>query len=306
MLGLVTSTALRTTENVRLPLIASGIAAVTNAILNYILIFGKLGLPAMGVAGAGLATTISSLIGPVIMLAVSLIKRNILYAPVGEYLHMRGFFSVYFKKVFPVLCNELFWSLSIVGLNMVFGRMGEDNYAALTVYRTVENIVFVFFVGVCHSCNILVGMRIGAKRIEEAKRLSRQFMLFIPLLGAVLGLIAVLLRNQILDLFDISASARATAIMLIIIFAFDVGPRNIPYLAVVGIFRAGGDTKVGLIGDIGVNYLLVLPTAIVAGLVFQLPFITTYLITIIVDDVSKCLIYLPYFISMKWVKPIEQ
>ena len=150
-------TTLRSTERVRLPMISSGICAVANAVLNYLFIFGCPGLEPMGVAGAGLATAITSLMNPLIIYVVSLIQRNILIAPARQLFALRGFLGTYWKRVLPVLCNEMFWSLSIVALNMVFGRMGSDNYAALTVVRTIENVVFVFFVGICSACNILVG-----------------------------------------------------------------------------------------------------------------------------------------------------
>lgn len=305
ILGLVTAATLRSTENVRLPVISSCISAVLNAILNYGLIFGQFGFPELGVSGAGLATSISSLANPIIMLSVSYFQRNILRAPIREFIQIRDFIAPYLRRVFPVLCNEIFWSLSVVGMNMVFGRMGGDNYAALTVYRTIENVVFVFFVGICNACNILVGMHIGAQKIEEAKSLAKQFLLFVPILGAILGIITFALRVPILSLFDMTESARSTAMLLILIFAFDVGPRNIPYLTVVGIFRAGGDTKIGLMGDLLVNYGLVLPCAIVAGLVLELPFVLTYLLTLIADDLVKCIIYLPYFFKMKWISPID-
>lgn len=166
-------TTLRSTERVRLPMISSGICAVANAVLNYLFIFGCPGLEPMGVAGAGLATAITSLMNPLIIYVVSLVQRNILIAPARQLFALRGFLGTYWKRVLPVLCNEMFWSLSIVALNMVFGRMGSDNYAALTVVRTIENIVFVFFVGICSACNILVGKAIGEGDLLAAKRNAR-------------------------------------------------------------------------------------------------------------------------------------
>ncbi len=238
------------------------------------------------------------------MIVVSIIQKNVLYAPIKEYLKLDGFFKVYTKRAFPVLLNEIIWSISIIGLNMVYGRMGEDNYAALTVYRTIENLVFVVFVGICHSCNIMVGMRLGAKRVEEAKTLAKQYILFVPVIGTIMGVLVMLFRTPILGLFDISPAALDTAKILLFIFAFDVTIRNIPYISVVGIFRAGGDTKMGLVGDILINYCMVLPCAYFAGLVFELPFVVTYLIAIAVDDISKCLLFLPHFFSMKWIKSV--
>ena len=93
---------------------------------------------------------------------------------------------------------------------------------------------------------------------------------------------------------------------MLLFYAVDVTIRNIPYLCVVGIFRAGGDTRIGLIGDVAVNYGLVLPAVAVCGLVLDVPFLWTYVIMLAVDDCGKLVLYLPRFASMKWIQPVAR
>ena len=298
------STLLRCTEQVRIPMISSGVSAALNAVMNYIFIFGSFGLPAMGVAGAGLATAISSLVNPLLMLAISIAKKNIVVAPIQKIFAIRGFFKTFWSRALPVLLNEFFWSLSVVGINMVFGRMGTDNYAALTVERTLEGLAFVFFVGICNACNILVGKAVGAGKIEEAKMTAKRFLFLTPVLGAVLGLLIAALRIPLVGMFDLSEAAASTARTMLLIFSVDATVRYISYVEVVGIFRAGGETRYGLITDVFSQYLFILPVVILCGLVWKLPFITTYLLMLIADDVSKLAITIPYFKSMRWIKPI--
>lgn len=298
------STLLRCTEQVRIPMISSGVSAALNAVMNYIFIFGSFGLPAMGVAGAGLATAISSLVNPLLMLAISIAKKNIVVAPIQKIFAIRGFFKTFWSRALPVLLNEFFWSLSVVGINMVFGRMGTDNYAALTVERTLEGLAFVFFVGICNACNILVGKAVGAGKIEEAKMTAKRFLFLTPVLGAVLGLLTAALRIPLVGMFDLSEAAASTARTMLLIFSVDATVRYISYVEVVGIFRAGGETRYGLITDVFSQYLFILPVVILCGLVWKLPFITTYLLMLIADDVSKLAITIPYFKSMRWIKPI--
>ena len=305
-LNLAISTMLRCTEQVKIPMVTSGIAAGLNAILNYIFIFGVFGLPAMGVAGAGLATAISSLINPILMMILSYRKKNIVIAPLKQVFAIKGFFKPFWNRALPVLLNEFFWSISILVVNMVFGRMGTDNYAALTVERTIEGLVFVFFVGLCNACNILVGKSIGGGNIEQGKLYSRRFMVLTPIIGILAGLVIIALRYPLINLFDLSETAKHTARVLLVIFAIDAAVRYIPYVEVVGIFRAGGDTKMGLIIDVVCHYVFITPAVILAGLVWKLPFITTYIIMLVVDDVSKLLISIPYYRTMRWIKPITQ
>ena len=122
--NLAFSTLLRCTEQVKIPMWTSGFSAALNAVLNYAFIFGVFGLPAMGVAGAGLATAISSLANPVLMFVISAVKRNILIAPLKKIFAIRGFFKEFWGRALSVLLNEFFWSLSVVAINMVLGRMG--------------------------------------------------------------------------------------------------------------------------------------------------------------------------------------
>ena len=305
-LNLAFSTMLRCTEQVKIPMVTSGIAAALNAVLNYIFIFGAFGLPAMGVAGAGLATAISSLLNPILMLVISFMKKTIIIAPLREVFAIKGFFKSFWGRALPVLLNEFFWSISILVVNMVFGRMGTDNYAALTVERTIEGLVFVFFVGICNACNILVGKSIGAGDNARSILYSRRFMAITPIIGILAGLVIVLLRYPLVGLFDLSEAAKHTARVLLVIFAIDAVVRYIPYVEVIGIFRAGGDTRMGLIVDVVCHYLFITPAVILAGLVWKLPFITTYIIMLVVDDVSKLIITIPYYRTMRWIKPIVQ
>ena len=305
-INLAISTMLRCTEQVKIPMITSGIAAGLNAVLNYIFIFGIFGLPAMGVAGAGLATAISSLINPILMLIISYTKKTVVIAPFKQVFAVKGFFKPFWSRALPVLLNEFFWSISILIVNMVFGRMGTDNYAALTVERTIEGLVFVFFVGLCNACNILVGKAIGAGNHEQGILYSRRFMVLTPIIGILAGLLIVALRYPLIGLFDLSEAAKHTARTLLVIFAIDAAVRYIPYVEVVGIFRAGGDTRMGLIVDFVCHYAFISPAVILAGLVWKLPFITTYIIMLAVDDISKLIITIPYYRTMRWIKPIEQ
>ncbi len=304
VLNSVLSTVLRSTENVRLPLIASGTAAGLNALLNYTLIFGHFGFPALGARGAGIATAISASFGPLIVLTVSLIRRNILIAPLRSVFRLKGFFLPFWKRSLPVFLNETLWSASIVVVNSIFGHMGAENYAGLSAVRTIENLVFVFFVGVCHSCNILVGKHIGAGDESGAKRIANAFLLLTPLMGLVLGGFVLLFRAPVVDLFELSETSKSVARALLLMFAFEIGLRNIPYIAVVGIFRAGGDTRIGFFADLGVQYIVVIPIAALLGLGLKLPFVTTFVVMQLSDDLVKNIIYLTHYKKGTWIKPV--
>ena len=164
----------------------------------------------------------------------------------------------------------------------------------------------MFFIGVCHSCNILVGKHIGAEDEPGARRIARSFLILTPLLGLGLGAIVLVLRGPVVDLFQIEESSKAVARALLFLYAFEIGFRNIPYIEVVGIFRAGGDTRIGFFGDLAVQYLVVIPIAAILGLVVKLPFVTTFVIMQICDDIAKNLIYFIHYRKGNWIKPVSR
>ena len=301
------SVVLRSTEKVRLPMFASMASSLLNVVVNYILIFGKLGFPAMGIRGAATATVISSFVNAGVLLAVSLIRKNILIAPLREIFSIsRGFFLQFVRRAAPVLVNEGLWSLGMLGYNMVYGRMGQENYAALTICRTVEDLAFIFFVGICNACNIMIGKRIGAGDIEESKDYARRFMLLMPLVSVTVGLGIIAARPAILSLFSVTEGVRSTAMLIMMVYGLEIGLRNIPYIAVVGVFRAGGDTRAGVRYDGFCLYCIGLPVVIVTGLFLKLPFIVVYMLMLLCEDIPKCILCLRRFHSMKWIQPVTE
>lgn len=300
------SIVLRSTEEVKLPVVSGAVAVVINVILNYVLIFGKFGFPAMGVEGAALATTISGLFSPILMLVISIFKKNVLVPPIRKMFSIsKEFVAEFFQRASPVLINETLWALGVMGYNAVFGRMGTGNYSALTIFRTVENISFVFFIGICNACNVMIAKRVGAGDIEEAKQYSKRFLLLVPALAVVVGAMVILLREPILGIFNIASEVHSTASILLLIYGLEMGLRNIPYVSVVGIFRAGGDTKTGMKYDLLSLWLLALPITAVCGLVLDMPFIWVYVIMLLCEDLLKNVLCIRRYLSMKWIQPVK-
>ncbi len=296
---------LRSTEEVRLPMLTSATGVLLNAAANYALIFGKWGFPSMGVEGAALATVISASCGPVLLLAISLKRRNALRAPIRKMLSYNlAFVRAFWKRSLPILFNETIWSVGVMGYNMVFGRMGADNYAALTIFRTIENLGFVMFIGICNACAVLVGKRIGEGNEEAAKVCAGRFLILVPLVGAAVGVLLLLLTHPILNLFNITPDVRRTAHSLLIIYAVEIGVRNIPYVAICGIFRAGGDTKTGLKYDAICLYGIALPLVIVSAFWLKLPFLAVYVLMLLGEDLLKSYLCIRHYRGMSWIRPV--
>lgn len=298
-------TVLRSVEQVRLPVISNVISVLVNILFNWLLIFGKGGFPALGVRGAAIATVLSSCINPLFIFVVSFVKRGVLRCPLHKlFCFGHGFVRQFLLMALPAFANEAMWAIGTAGTNMVYGRMGESNVAALTINNTVQNLAFVALIGVCNACAVMLGKRIGEGKLDEVKEYAERFVLLTPIVSAVMGLVIIALRAPLLSLFSLSAEASSTASALLLIYGLEAGLRNVSYITIVGIFRPGGNTRIGMVFDGICLWGIALPLTIVLGLVLRWNFATVYLCMLLAEDVPKVCIILPYFFKFKWIHSV--
>ena len=307
----ILSTVLRSTERVRLPLAVSGVTAVGNAVLNYTLIFGKFGLPAMGVRGAALATVISSWMGPLLLLLFSSFQKNILItSPARLFRFKRAQVGAFYRRAAPIILNESLWGLGTVIFNVIFSNLGYEYYAAVTIHKTFENIAFVLFVGFCNACCIMVGKSVGAGKVERAIMDSRRFAMIVPFVSLLAGAVILLLRAQLVSVFNmggnISELTQRTAQTILLIYGLELPMRNIPYIMIVGIFRSGGDTTTGMRLDLFSQWMLSIPATFLAAFVLKLPFVVVYAIMYLFEDYVKSFLCLRHFLSDRWIHPVTE
>lgn len=302
---------LRSTGRVQLPMVTACLTTVLNIGLDYALIFGKFGLPAMGIAGAAWATAISAWVGLAFVVAVSLYQKNILIGPVREFFDFnKEMLTEYFQKANPVAINEVAWGMGTVALNLIYSNLGYEYYAAVTIVRTFENIAFSLLIGLCSACAIMVGNSVGAGDIHQGVDQSRRFCVAEPAAAGILGLILIALRDPLIHLFNtggaLSEVTYTSAVYILIIYAAHMAIRNIPYITIVGIYRAGGDTVTGVKYDMGCLWFLSVPVTFLAAYVFHLPFPVVYALMLISEDYIKTWLCIRYFRSWRWLMPVTQ
>lgn len=300
---------LRSTENVKLPMYVSLVTTVLNAFMDYGLIFGAFGMPEMGIRGAALATVISAWAGPVLILAVSAIHRNMLISPIKE---LFGFnkrsIAEYYAKATPVIINETLWGLGTLLFSVIFANLGYQYYAAVTIFRTFENISFVFFIGLCSASSIMVGKNVGAGHIKRAVEDSRRFVLFVSLCSVLTGVLIIIFRFQLASVFNLSGSITPETLKLtaslLLVYGIELPMRNLPYILIVGTFRPGGDTKIGMKLDLLSLWLCSVPLTTLAAFVFKLPFIAVFAIMYAAEDYLKVILCVKYYFTYNWLRPV--
>ena len=136
---MIISFLMRATERVKIPLVSSAVALVVNFVLNWILIYGRFGMPQMGAAGAAVGTLVSGIVNLIILTVFLLKDKKTVTLHVQEMFHWgEGFAGTYLSKCFPILCNELFYGIGQMLINIVIGRQSESAIAAMAAFRVLE------------------------------------------------------------------------------------------------------------------------------------------------------------------------
>ena len=305
----ILSSVLRSVELVKLPTYISAVTTVLNIFLDYGMIFGKFGFDKMGIKGAALATTISAWVGVILILTISFLTKNILCAPIKNTFGFKLLdIKTFYNKALPVIFNETLWGAGTFVFNIIFGHMGHEYFAAITILRSFENIAFVFIIGICNACSIMVGKSVGKGKIERGILDTKRFLIVFPVISVIIAAIIFVFRSEFISLFNIgnniSEVTLSSAMSIMAFYAFEFTIRQVPFLMIVGIFRSGGDTVTGVKYDLFTLWGLSIPATLIAVYLLDLPFTIAFAIMYIFDDYVKTILCIRYYKSMKWIKPV--
>jgi Na+-driven multidrug efflux pump len=299
------SSLLRSIEKVKIPLFASIVSLLTNTFLNWILIFGKLGFPALGVEGAAIGTLVSQAVHILVLYGYCFMDKHSFVTKVRDHFRWdRAFVRQFFTKTVFVVCNEVSYGIGQLLLNIIIGRQLEAGIAAFAVFRVMEGFIFAFFGGLANASSVMVGKRIGAGEHLEGYRDAKRFVALVPLVTLLLLVIIIIFRNPILGLFGLGDQARFYVRGMIYIYALTGTIRTCNYMN-NNIFRSGGESVFGTVIEFCGLFFISIPAAALAGLVFHLPFLAVFFM-LYLDEFIRLGIILRYMISGRWIKPVTK
>ena len=294
---------LRCTERVQIPLYGSVAAVVTNIFLNWVLIFGHLGVPKMGVRGAALATVIAQAVS--ILTVILLAKRNghpYLLAVRRHFRWDRALISMYLKKCFPIILNEVLIGVGNMVINVVLGRQPEEAIAALAVFRTLEGLVIGFFAGFSNASSVLVGTKVGAGDPDTAyARAWRLVWLCQGFIGMICVLL-VLLHTPILSLMGMEGESFRIAFGFLCVYAVAAFIRMGNWVQ-NDTFRAAGDATYGTVMEIVFMWAMLIPAVWVTGMVWRWSAIPVFICCYMDEPIRYVLMQIHRFRG-KWIRPV--
>ena len=306
--SILMSTLFRCRGDAKLPLCASLISAGINTGLNYVLIFGKLGMPFMGVNGAALATTIARYIEVLILLFFFVAKR---YLPQGEkqnkvkdsYVERnlnRSYKKVFLTILLPVLANEFLWSMGENVYAIIYGHMGTLSCAAMTLTNSVQALMMGAMTGLSSAAGIIIGKKLGEGSYEEAYKDSKQLMKYGFIGATFLSVVLLLTIRFYVQIFQVEESVRVLAGYLLLAYAL-IAPIKVENMILAGgIIRSGGKTTYVMIIDIIGTWCIGVPLGIIAAFVWTLPIYYVYSI-LSLEECVRLLIAIWIFRKKVWM-----
>lgn len=298
------STMLRCIEKASLPLYVTIIAAVINTGLNYVLIFGKFGFEEMGVTGAAIATVTAQCANFILLLAGFIfvyIKKK-----------KRFFFSVRLKKMtfgqyliilFPIFINEFLWSLGENVYASIYGHLGTQDCAAMTLTYPIQGLMIGALSGLSQAAAILIGKELGKGDFDTAYDRSKKLILYGFVGSVILSSILLIFKGVYTDIYEVEDIVKQVAQQILIAFAIISPVKVLNMILGGGILRSGGKTRIILCIDLIGTWIFGVPLGLLSAFVFHLSIAYVYFI-LSLEECVRLLISFIIFRKKSWMQKI--
>ena len=298
------TSALRATQQTRLPLYISGAAFLTNTFLNYLLIFGSWGAPKLGVAGAALATMIARGLEMSLILYMVFGRKNKLCGPIREFFSYTKSSAVKIvKNAVPTTINETMWGLGTSLYVAAFARIGVTEGAAVQACSTINNLFIMAAFSIGDATLILVGQKLGEGKLDYAYQLAKKMVKIGLVIGLAAGGLLIVFGKPLLSLFEFTDRGAHFALLILIVYGCTMWLTVYNAVNVTGVLRCGGDTRFAMLAEVLAVWCVGVPVAFLTALVLQWP-IYFAVLAVKLEDVVKGIAVTKRFFSKKWVKNV--
>ena len=297
------STLLRCMEKAQLPLYASIASAILNTGLNYVLIFGKLGLPAMGASGAAIATVISTWVNFLLMLAMLGRNGAVLKKGSGAVI---GKFNLrqYLGMLLPILVCEFLWSLGENIYAAIYGHMGTEASAAMTLINPIQSLVIGALCGLSQAASVIIGKKLGSKEYEEAYRDAWRLIRYGFFGAVILSVLVVIASPLYVEIYQVDAAVKLLTRQILVAYALVAPFKVLNMIAGGGIIRSGGKTNYVMFIDMIGTWVFGVPLGMLSAFVWKLSIPYVYFIL----SLEECVRFsITVFIlrGRRWMRSLE-
>ncbi len=296
---------LRSTGRVKISTILNTMTFTLNILLNAVFIFGLFGAPKLGIAGVALATSLSRVIELIGCFLVSV--RNPDVKLDFRYIFARNplLFGDFLRMAVPALLNDVSWGLAFSMYSVILGHLGSDVVAANSFVSVVRNFCTVFCFSVANGGGILLGNVIGEGRMEDARRYASGTLFMTIVTGLIGSVLILVLTPFILSYASLTDQAAGYLKIMLLINTYYIIGSAVNTTLIAGVFRAGGDSRFGVICDTIDMWVYAVPLGFISAFVLKLPVMVVYFL-MCTDEFVKWPWVLRHYASGKWLKNITR
>ena len=296
---------LRSIGRVTISMVLNVLAFVLNIFLNAVFIFGLFGAPKLGATGVAIATALSRLIQLLACVIVSILSKDVKLNPAYMFLRSKVLFHDFIRLSLPALGNDLSWSVAFSMYSVILGHLGTDAVAANSLVIVVRNIGSVFCFAIASAGTILLGQIMGKGDLEKSKKYASRMLRLTVITGALGGVIVLAVTPFVLKFASLNETAMHYLKYMLLINSYYIMGSAVNTALIAGVFRAGGDTKFGLICDTVDMWVYAVPLGFFAAFVLKLPVLWVYFL-LCTDEFVKWPWVLQHYRKGEWAKNITR
>lgn len=284
---------------VNMSTLINGVMVILNIALNAVFIFGLSGFPKMGIKGAALATVLATVVQ--FLWSVGYVLCRIRAVKFSLRSCEKKLFGRFWQKTVPLLINNLAWGIGFSMYSVIMGHLGTDVVAANGIANISKNLVVCFCLGLGNAGSIIVGNRLGADRLQEAKEVGETLTKTAIIAGIVSGLVLIALSPFITKMVDLTPIARGYLQKMLLISSYYIAGKSVNCMTIGGIFAAGGDSKFGMLCDSVTLWCIIVPLGCICAFILKLPVMVVYFV-LNLDEIIKLPVVYKHYKKYKWIK----
>jgi len=302
MLTMLYSAVLRSTGHVKFPMYVSLCAVIINILLNYVLIFGKLGLPQFGLAGAGYATVISRVIECLLIIGAVYYNRLPGGVLVKELFHVRKpLASKFLVTMYPIILTEIVWVLGEMVYAIIYSRMGTVEMTAMTITFPLQGLAIGLLSGLAGAASVMVGNQLGAGQYQIARNYAIKIVKLGLIISIIFGIIIALLAPLYTRFFQVSEVANQLSIYVMWLFAAFLWVKVANMIIAGGVLQSGGDSKFVFYMESTATWMIGVPLGLLLSFVLKQPLFLVYLF-LSLEEIVRFIVGYYRFRSGKWLR----
>ena len=298
--------ALRSVGIVNISFYISIVSLIVNVGINYVLIFGKFGLPEMGIRGAAVGTLVARVLELVIVLIYMLkADKTVRFFASGFLKSDAGLRKDYTKVYLPIMCSQVLWGISVPMQTAILGHLSADAIAANSVATTFYQYLKVVVIAMSSVSSVMIGNAIGRGELKRIKSDARTLAVIDVIIGFILAVALFILRKPLLSIYDLTPQATVMAEHLIMIMALVMIGMSYQMPVSFGIIQGGGDTKFTMKMNLISTWIIVMPLSFLSAFVWKWP-VEAVVLVIQSDQIFKGLPTFIKFRGYKWIKKLTK